>query len=174
MKIKRGLYVVFEFKMFAEPDNELFGNESRRPIGFIVGEGHMLPAVERRLIGMEPGSQATIYLEPLEAFGEHDPAKLRIVARDDFPEGMEPQVGMFFIGRSPEGNIPFFVRAVEDEMVTVDTNHPLAGKRIQLEIKIHEVRALTEQEKKDLKKDQAADVDGLMSVFGVKGQVPRA
>jgi len=147
MKAEKGKYIVFEYRLSLESGEELPIKNVGRPIGFVMGEGHMLPAVENGLLGLEPGASAMILLEPEEAFGKYDVTKIREVDRGSFPPGVELKPTMSFQGNGPEGPVNFIIKSVDDAVVTVDLNHPLAGKRLRCEVKIHEVRELTEEEK---------------------------
>ncbi|MCP4600059.1 MAG: peptidylprolyl isomerase [Proteobacteria bacterium] len=150
MKIQDGSYVVFEFKLTLHDGEELDNEDANRSIAFVVGQGHMLPAVEKQIIGMEAGQSATIFLEPKEAFGEHDPNAIAEIPRSSFPENAELKPGTAFKAKGPEGPVSFVIIAVKEDIVEVDRNHPLAGKRLRCEIKIHEVSELTEEKKTEM------------------------
>lgn len=147
MKAEKGKYVVFEYCLSLESGEELPIKNVGRPIGFVLGEGHMLPAVEAGIQGMEAGESALILLEPEEAFGKYDDTKIREVDRSNFPPGVELKPTMSFQGRGPDGPVDFVIKSVDDDVVVVDLNHPLAGKRLRCDLKIHEVREITEEEK---------------------------
>lgn len=147
MKAEKGKYVVFEYRLMLESGEELPIENVARPIGFVVGEGHMLPAVEKGIVGLEPGASALILLQPEEAFGSYDDAKVREVDRSSFPPGVELKPTMSFQGKGPNGPVNFIIKSVTEDVVIVDLNHPLAGKRLRCEVKIHEVRELSEEEK---------------------------
>ncbi len=162
MKIKDGLYVTFEYSLFLDGGDRVGGTEPDRPIGFIVGQNHMLPAVEKQLLGMQAGEKASLWVLPQEAYGEYDPQKQQEVPKSNFPPGMELQRGMFFQAKGANGPVAFTILAVNDDSVTVDLNHPLAGKRLRLEVEVHDVRKLTPQEAQQLAAPQQGVFDPLM------------
>jgi len=151
MRIQNGMYVVFEYRLFLDTGEALPIKEMDQPIGFVIGHGHVLAAIERQLIGMQAGESATIYLEPHEAFGTYDPDAKGQLSRDRFPKGMPIKPTMPFTAKGPNGTVTFVIQSVEDDVVTVDLNHPLAGRRIVCQVKVYEVRNLTHAEKLMLK-----------------------
>lgn len=150
MEIKDGAYVVFTYTLSLDTGEALDLSEAEQPIGFAVGYGHMLPSIEKRLLGMLPGEHATIFLEPGEAFGKYDPDAMRNVPRANFPDDIEVRPTMPFMAEGPGGPITFVVKEVGRDSVVVDMNHPLAGRRIRCDIEIHEVRELTRAEQAKL------------------------
>jgi len=111
------------------------------------GYGSMLAKVEASLEGMEVGGKADIAVNPQDGFGDYDPS-LRITAPSDaFPKEAQ-QVGTRLEGEAKNGNsVDFTVVAVENNMVTVDANHPYAGKALKFVIEVLDIRASTEQER---------------------------
>jgi FKBP-type peptidyl-prolyl cis-trans isomerase SlyD len=167
MQIVQNVYVIFEYHLFLDTGDALTVSESDRPIGFIVGQGHMWPAIERQLMGMETGQSATVFLEPMEAFGMYDPMLVREVPRTQFPDDVELKPTMPFQANCPTGPMTFVIKSVGDELVTVDLNHPLAGRRIKCEVVVHEVRQLTENEKALLSGKKLEGYNPLGSISGL-------
>ncbi len=147
MKIKNGAYVVFAYTLSLDTGETLDITEAKQPVGFVVGSAHVLPSIEKQLLGMREGESATIFLEPEEAFGDYDPDAIREVPRDNFPKEIELKPTMPFQAEGPDGPVTFVVKSVENDTILVDMNHPLAGRRIRCEVEIHEVRDLTLEEK---------------------------
>ena len=145
--------------MSLENGERIGGTEPEKPFGFIVGRQHMLPSVERRLLGMNPGEKATFWLLPGEAFGEPDPANVREVPREVFPEEAVLEVGMLFQAPGGTSPYPFTIKTIADDTVTVDMNHPLAGKKLRLDVEIHEVRPLTHVEEEEIRSGKQAQPD---------------
>jgi FKBP-type peptidyl-prolyl cis-trans isomerase SlyD len=162
MKISDGLYVVFEWAMLSEAGERVGGTEENKPIGFIVGQGHMLPLIEKRLMGMSAGEKATLWLLPGEAFGERDPEKQEIRARDSFPPNIELVKGAHYQVMGPQGPVPIHIRDLDADTVTLDMNHPLAGQRVRLDVHIHEVRELDPVELQQLEDAKRNPVDQLI------------
>ncbi len=147
MEIKDGAYVVFAYSLSLDTGEKLDISEAKQPVGFIVGSAHMLPSIEKQLLGMQVGESATIFLEPGEAFGKYNSEAIKDVPLDSFPGEIELQPTMPFQAEGPDGPVTFIIKEVGDDAVTVDMNHPLAGRRIRCEVEIHEVRELTVTEK---------------------------
>lgn len=115
------------------------------------------PKIESLLDGQDIGYEATIQLEPNEAFGDYDPELLKIEPRARFPEPLE--VGMQFEGvpdaqedvdviadDADEEPLIYTVTDVADNQVVLDGNHPLAGMALRFWVQVEDVRAATEDE----------------------------
>ncbi len=110
------------------------------PLGFVIGSGQMIPAFEQGVIGMEPGESKTVYIPAEQAYGPHSPQAVIEVERSQFPSGMPLEVGSVIQGNAPNGEqVPFTVVEVTASRVTLDSNHPLAGKDLTFEIKLVQV-----------------------------------
>ncbi|HXD07625.1 MAG TPA: peptidylprolyl isomerase [Burkholderiaceae bacterium] len=126
-------------------------DELTEPMEFLVGGDDLLAKVEEALIGQEEGFEATLHLEPENAFGEYDADLVFFEDRKLFPEHIEP--GMQFDGL-PEGAITvgmppdaiYTVTEVYDSHVVLDGNHPLAGIALVLALKVRDVREASEEE----------------------------
>lgn len=129
-------YIIKDEKGTLLDSSEISNGE---PIKVHVGYGQVFPGFEKALIGMEVGQEKTVTLEPEEAFGEMDPLLLEKVPRDNFPEGKEIPIGKQIEYVGPSGmSSEAWVRLVEEDVVIIDMNHPLAGKTINLTIKVLE------------------------------------
>ena len=110
------------------------------PLEFVIGSGQMIPAFEQGVIGMEPGESKTVSIPAEQAYGPHHPQGVMEVERSQLPTGMPLEVGSIVQGNAPNGEqVPFTVVEVTASRVTLDRNHPLAGKDLTFEIKLVEV-----------------------------------
>ncbi len=110
------------------------------PLGFVIGSGQMIPAFEQGVIGMEPGESKTVNIPAEQAYGPHHPQGVMEVERSQFPPGMPLEVGSMIQGNAPSGDqVPFTVVEVTADRVTLDRNHPLAGKDLIFEIQLVQV-----------------------------------
>ena len=116
-------------------------SEGRDPLAFLVGQKQMIPGFERELMGLKQGEKVEFTLTPEDAYGAHDSDKVQQIPVETFG-GIEPEVGMTLM--SDLG--PFVVSEINDEMVTVDFNHALAGKSLTFNVEVVEVREATEEE----------------------------
>ncbi|RMG31175.1 MAG: peptidylprolyl isomerase [Gammaproteobacteria bacterium] len=108
-----------------------------QPLEFTLGDGTLVRGLELGLLGLRPGDEQTLTLAPEQAYGTRDPALVVEVPRAAFPEGVEPKPGLvmtFDLGEVKD--VPGLLLAVGEESVTVDLNHPLAGKPIIYHVQV--------------------------------------
>jgi FKBP-type peptidyl-prolyl cis-trans isomerase SlyD len=157
MKIEKNTIVSLRYKLTDAQNNVI--EEPESPMVYLHGgyEG-TFPKIETLLDGQDIGYEATIQLEPSEAFGEYDPELLKIEPRTRFPEPLE--VGMQFEGipdAQEEANVAdeadsedepliYTVTDVADNQVVLDGNHPLAGMALRFWVQVEDVRAATDDE----------------------------
>jgi FKBP-type peptidyl-prolyl cis-trans isomerase 2 len=114
-------------------------SDEREPLQFTVGAGQVIPGFEEAVRGMEEGQKKEFRIEPSEAYGEYDEALTQQIPRTVIRSDMEIQEGMMLLVKTPDGQeIPAKVADVGDEQVTLDMNHPLAGKALNFNIKVIE------------------------------------
>lgn len=148
MKIAKNTVVTVNYKL-SDAQNNLIEDGSQPMVYLHGGYENTLPKIEEELDGKEVGYSSTIQIEPDDAFGEYDPALVKVEPRDRLPEPLE--VGMQFEGMpdSPEGDedaMIFTVTEIADDKVVLDGNHPLAGMALRFELSVIDVRAATEEE----------------------------
>ncbi len=115
---------------------------------YLHGANNIIPGLEEALEGKNTGDEITVSIEPAKAYGEHNPEAVQRVPRSQFPADIEIQPGMQFQTQAPNGQIAVVtVAGVEGDEVLLDTNHPLAGKTLNFEVTITDVRDATEEEK---------------------------
>jgi FKBP-type peptidyl-prolyl cis-trans isomerase SlpA len=138
--IDRGSRVTLHFAVLLESGEEVDTTRRGRPATFVMGDGSLLPGFEEVLLGMRPGDDAQILLEPEQAFGEHRRENVQLIARERFQEvALEP--GLIVSFAAPDGELPGIVQRVFEQTVEVDFNHPLAGRRILFDVSVLEVGA---------------------------------
>ena len=111
------------------------------------GYGHLFPKIEAALDGLEPGAKTSVTVAPADGFGERDPLLVKVEPRSRLPEGAV--VGSVLQGPAAEDGrhgLVFRVTALTDEEATLDGNHPLAGRTVELRLAVIDVRAATEEE----------------------------
>ena len=158
MKIEKNTIVSLRYKLTDAQNNII--EEPDTPMVYLHGgyEG-TFPKIESLLDGQDVGYEATIQLEPNEAFGEYDPELLKIEPRTRFPEPLE--VGMQFEGvpdaqdeseqlsasvDDEDEPLIYTVTDVADNQVVLDGNHPLAGMALRFWVQVQDVRAATDEE----------------------------
>jgi FKBP-type peptidyl-prolyl cis-trans isomerase SlyD len=122
-------------------------SENSDALQFIVGTGMIIPGLEKELYGKEKGDKVSVTVEPKNGYGEYDETQMVKVSKDQFSEGSEIKVGMTVQAQSQEGQIQLLtIKDVEDDTVTLDANHPLAGQTLHFDVEIEDVRDATEEE----------------------------
>ncbi len=115
------------------------------PLSYIHGKGQIIPGLEGALAGRAPGDTFQIRLEARDAYGERDPKLVQTAKRAQFGRD-EPKVGMQVRTDGPRGGEVLTIVAVENDVVTLDGNHELAGVPLTFDVKVVSVRAATKQE----------------------------
>lgn len=112
----------------------------REAIEFIVGQGQVIPGFEQAVIGMEPGQSQTVHIPASKAFGSYQDEMVQMVHPDQLPEGVRPEVGQQLEIPKQDGQ-SFVVRVtdISESAVTLDANHPLAGKDLIYSIRLVEI-----------------------------------
>ncbi len=115
-------------------------SEGREPLAFTLGSGQVIPGFDSGVEGMEVGELKTIEIPCAAAYGPADPNAIVQVAIDDFPEGVAPEVGLpLQLGMEDGGSLQVVISDVSDENVTLDANHPLAGKDLIFDLELVEL-----------------------------------
>lgn len=117
-------------------DGQVFdSSEGRDPLEFTVGAGQVIPGFENGILGMEIDESKTIEIPSAEAYGEPKAEMIQEVPMSQLPEEIKPEVGMQLMTQTPDGQqIPLVVTEVKEDTITVDANHPLAGKDLTFEL----------------------------------------
>ena len=114
--------------------------EGREPLGFTVGEGAVIDGFEEAVNGMRVGDKKTITIPADKAYGQHLDELVIVVDRSELSVGLDPVVGQHLNMQHPTaGTIEVVVVAVSETTITIDANHPLAGKDLTFEIELLEV-----------------------------------
>lgn len=108
-----------------------------KPFQYVHGQGQIIPGLERQLTGLRVGDTKEITVTPEEGYGPVDPEAVVEIPKEQLPPTVTPGLGMVLSGVDPEGR-PFRARikSIQDTTVTLDLNHPLAGKTLLFKITI--------------------------------------
>ena len=122
-------------------DGTVFDTSTERePLEFTIGEGRVIPGFEEAVIGMDEGESRTTTIPPERGYGERREDMIAQVGRDRLPEGMDPEPGeRLQVQRPGEPATTVIVTEVSENHVTLDSNHPLAGKELTFEIELVEI-----------------------------------
>ena len=123
-------------------NGEVFADsQDHEPIELTIGDGQYIPGFEKGVVGMEVGETKTVTLPPEEAFGARLEELVVKVARSHFPEHLVPSVGQEFQIRQEDGEpLEVTVKDLDEETVTLDANHPLAGYTLTFRIQLVAVK----------------------------------
>lgn len=123
-------------------DGEVFdSSREREPLEFEVGSGQVIPGFDRAVEGLEVGDSREVTLDPEEGYGEPREDLVVDVDRDQFPEESEPEVGrQVQVQIAPGQNRVATIKGIEDESITLDLNHPLAGKPLTFDVELVEIK----------------------------------
>ena len=146
MNIQQDAFVEIEYSLTLDSGDEVDRSDPQKPLSFIFGQNQIIPGLEKKLNGMEAGNSAKLVVEPEDGYGPRQKELERELPRKNFPEDMDIQIGMVFQAHTPHGPTNLRVLGVADETVTVDFNHPLAGERLNFDVKVMSVRQATEDE----------------------------
>jgi peptidylprolyl isomerase len=139
-EVKDGLYISVDYTGTLA-NGELFdSSEGRAPIEFKVGKGRMIKGFEEAVLGMKLNEKKTFTLAPEEAYGHRDESCTYEFPTKEIPSEINPEVGQTLALQSPDGRqVPARIVAVDNEKVTFDLNHPLAGESLTFEIQIRSI-----------------------------------
>ncbi len=124
----------------------LDSSEGQEPLLFMMESNHIIPALEDSIKDLDVGEKKQVAIEAKDAYGLYDETRVTTAERKQFPEDADIQVGSQFAAGSQENPQLFTVTAIEDDLVHLNGNHPLAGKDLVFDIEITEKRPATEEE----------------------------
>ena len=115
-------------------------SDGRDPLEFQVGSGQIIPGLDRALPGMSVGETKTVRIAAEDAYGEANPQMRQAIPREGIPDDIPLELGMTLNMQTPEGQqLPVRVVALDEATVTLDANHPLAGKDLQFDIELMKI-----------------------------------
>ena len=122
-------------------DGTVFDTTSQGgPLEFTIGEGRLIPDFEEAVIGMEPGESRSFQVASDKAYGPHREEMVMTIDRKEIPEGLDPQLNQKLqVQQANDQTFVVTVTGVSEESVTLDANHPLAGKDLIFDIQLAEI-----------------------------------
>ncbi|MGB5920136.1 FKBP-type peptidyl-prolyl cis-trans isomerase [Arcobacter sp.] len=130
----------------ANTGDHLDSNVGAAPLEFVSGKGQIIPGLESKLIEMNVSDEADVLVEPKDAYGELNPEAVQTLPKEQFA-GIELKEGMSLYGTGEQGEtVQVTVTGFNDNEVTIDYNHPMAGKTLMFSVAILSSRAATEEE----------------------------
>lgn len=146
MIISENAAVLFHYTLTDETGTQLDSSKGKAPLAYLHGHNNIIPGLEKEMEGKKAGDVMVVTIEPADAYGERQEQMVQEVPRKSF-QADDITVGMRFEAKTPSGEaLSVVITDVNDETVTVDGNHPLAGKALTFDVRIEDVREATEEE----------------------------
>ncbi|NRA54211.1 MAG: peptidylprolyl isomerase [Gammaproteobacteria bacterium] len=145
MHIEKDIVVTLHYRL-SDGQQEIENSfDDGVPMVYLHGHNNLITGLESELTGKQPGDQLSVTVAPEDGYGAYDESLKQDVPIESFA-GLDPQPGMQFTADTENGPQQINVLAVNDEFVTVDGNHPFAGKTLSFEVEITELRGATPTE----------------------------
>jgi len=138
MTVKKGDKVKVEYTGTLEDGTVFDASEKHgKPLEFEAGSGMVIPGFDNAVVGMKKDEEKEVKIEAKDAYGDVNPQLTQKIPRDKIPPEPEPKAGMMIGLAMPDGRqFPAIIKEVTDTEVTIDLNHPLAGKTLTFKIKV--------------------------------------
>jgi len=146
MQIADSTVVHFHYTLTSPKGDVIDASPSGEPLAYLHGAGNIVPGLERALEGRSAGDRLDVVVSPEDGYGPRDPELVHAVPRGAFVGVEQIQPGMQFQTQGAHGAMVVTVTAVDEQTVTVDGNHPLAGEPLHFAVEIADVRAATAEE----------------------------
>jgi len=161
MEIGKDRLVIIEYTLKLEDGFFIKGENGPASLNFVVGYNQLLPALEKRLLGLSPGDETSFVIPAREAFGEYDAGQIHIRSFEEFPQGRDLQAGNWICAsnKTTGAQYQYFVKEKDANSIALDFNHPLAGKDLYYHIKVIHVRPALPDELEYLRPCEHSDVE---------------
>ena len=137
---KPGDTVSIHYTGILDDGSEFDSSAGREPLQFTIGGGRVMPGFEQAVIGMAPGDSKTVTIPSEEAYGPYREEMVQEITRNSLPPELAPQIGMQLRAATATGQpVTLTVVDMSESAITVDANHPLAGKDLTFDIKLLEI-----------------------------------
>lgn len=146
MQIADNTVASFHYTLTNDAGEVLDSSQGREPLAYLHGAGNIVPGLEKAMTGRAAGDSFTVDVAPEEGYGVHHDGLVQEVPLEAFAGVPQVEPGMRFQAQTPQGMHSVVVTAVNDGMVTVDGNHPLAGQTLHFAIEVTGVRAASAEE----------------------------
>ncbi|MFQ3246168.1 MAG: FKBP-type peptidyl-prolyl cis-trans isomerase SlyD [Arenicella sp.] len=145
--IKENSVVTMHYELKDSEGEVLDSSKGQDPLVYLHGAGNIIVGLEEQLVGKTVGDSVAAVVSPEKGYGMPVEALVQTVPKEAFGEEIDKvSVGMRFQAETEQGPVPVVVTAMDETMVTVDGNHPLAGKELHFDVNIAEVRDASAEE----------------------------
>jgi FKBP-type peptidyl-prolyl cis-trans isomerase SlyD len=146
MSIARDRVVSIHYTLRGDGGEVIDASGEGEPLTYLHGHGNLIPGLERELAGKNSGDKVQVKIAPADGYGEYDQALVQRVPRRALKGIAQPKVGMRLQAQTAQGARAVTVTQLSGDMVTLDGNHPLAGKNLNFEVEVAAVRGATAEE----------------------------
>jgi len=146
LTIKKDSVVTFNYTLKDDDGTVIDSSSPDEPLAYLHGHGNLVPGLERELEGKAAPDKLSVKVTPADGYGEYSREQVQKVPRRTLKGIAKVTVGMRLHAQTEQGPRPVTVTAVTGDMVTLDGNHPLAGKNLNFDIEILDVREATAEE----------------------------
>ena len=146
MSISQDQVVSIHYTLTDDAGEVIDSSSGGEPLVYLHGHGALIPGLERELTGKSAGDQLTVSIAPADGYGEYDRALVQQVPRRALKGIADVKVGMRLQAQTAAGPRPVTITHLSGDMVTLDGNHPLAGKKLHFKVEVAGVRAATAEE----------------------------
>ncbi len=146
MQIAENSAVTIHYTLTNSQGEVLDSSEGQEPLAYLSGASNIIPGLENALVGKQVGDKLEVTVEPEQAYGPLRDELVQKVNHENFQGVEDIHVGMQFMAQAPWGEQPVTVMNVEEDGITLDGNHPLAGQTLTFAVEVVDVRAASEEE----------------------------
>lgn len=147
MQVSEDTVVSMDYTLKDDSGAVIDQSQPGQPLVYLHGHKNIIPGLESQLEGKVAGDSLEARVAPMDGYGEVNPQLEQVVPRERFEGVDQLSVGMQFQANTEQGPVSVRITKVEGDSVTVDGNHPLAGKHLNFSVTIQDVREATQTEK---------------------------
>jgi FKBP-type peptidyl-prolyl cis-trans isomerase SlpA len=137
MEISKGKQVTLHFALKLDDGQVVDSTFDKEPASLVIGDGNLPDGFESLLVGLTAGHKESFNITPENAFAQKNPNNIQEMKRSDFAADMELEVGLMVSFADANGaELPGMIKEVQDKIVMVDFNHPLAGEALTFDVEI--------------------------------------
>ncbi len=146
MAIAQNSVVTIHYTLKDDAGEVIDSSREGDPVAYLHGHGNLVPGLERELEGKSTGDKVNVSVTPEHGYGDYDKQLVQQVPRRALQGIANVRVGMRLQAQTPEGPRAVVITRLVGDMVTIDGNHPLAGKNLNFDVEVTDVREATEEE----------------------------
>ncbi len=146
MNITKDSVASFHYTLKDDDGNTIDTSEGQEPLPYLHGAGNIVPGLERELEGKVIGDKVSVIVKPADGYGELNETLMQELPKSMFAGIDDIEAGMDFQAETDNGQQMVTVTKVEGDTVTIDGNHPLAGKNLHFDVEVTEVREASSEE----------------------------